>query len=119
MREDYLELGNYTIQSPPHRNGAPFELIEPSRSPGLGTMVSRVGSGGSSSKRRQGSTGFNTKTALLSILAAAPVAMAQDCISLSGSTLCPAFSSASISTDSTLVGFLYVPLQLEECTSDC
>jgi len=48
---------------------------------------------------------INTKTALLSILAAAPVAMAQNCISLSGSTQCPAFQSASISTDSTVAGF--------------
>ncbi|KAE9371518.1 hypothetical protein N431DRAFT_342522 [Stipitochalara longipes BDJ] len=58
-----------------------------------------------STKRKQRSTGLNTKTALLSVLAAAPGAMAQNCISLSGSTQCPAFSSASISTDSTLVGF--------------
>lgn len=33
--------------------------------------------------------------------------MSETCISLEGSTTCPAFSSASISTDSTLVGFLY------------
>jgi hypothetical protein len=40
--------------------------------------------------------------------------MAQSCISLSGSTQCSAFSSASISTDSTLVGFLYVLDQYHE-----
>lgn len=34
--------------------------------------------------------------------------MSETCISLAGSTTCPAFASASISTDSTLVGFLYV-----------
>ncbi|PMD16447.1 SH3 domain-containing protein [Hyaloscypha hepaticicola] len=56
-------------------------------------------------KRKQPSIGFNTKTALLSVLAAAPQAMAQNCISLAGSTQCSAFSTASISTDSTLVGF--------------
>lgn len=33
--------------------------------------------------------------------------MSETCISLDGSTACPAFSSASISTDSTLVGYLY------------
>ena len=121
MREENLELGNDTaIQSPPRRNGAPFELIEPSQSPRLPTMASSGGSGGGSSiTRRQGSTRFNTRTALLSILAAAPVAMAQDCISLSGSTQCPAFSSASISTDSTLVGFLYVLSLSEDCRFDC
>lgn len=35
-------------------------------------------------------------------------AMAERCISLQGSTTCPSFQSASISTDSTLVGFLCV-----------
>ena len=53
------------------------------------------------------SRNFNARTALLSALAIAPGAMAQSCISLSGSKQCPAFGSASISTDSTLVGFLY------------
>jgi len=66
---------------------------------------SREGRGSGPSKRKQRSTGFNTKTVLLGALAAVPGAMAQNCISLSGSTQCPAFDSASISTDSTLVGF--------------
>jgi len=57
---------------------------------------------------KQRATGINTRAALLSILAAAPIAMAQNCIPLTGSTQCPAFQSASISVDSTLVGFLYV-----------
>ena len=109
MREENLELGNdTTIQLSPPRNGPLLELIETSRSPRLRTMASRGGSGVCSSKRERGSKGFNTRIALLSILAASPVAMAQNCISLSGSTQCSAFSSASISTDSTLVGFLYV-----------
>ncbi|KAM3424221.1 hypothetical protein BST61_g11238 [Cercospora zeina] len=45
-------------------------------------------------------------TALCALLAASiPSAMAQNgCIPLAGSTACPAFSSASISTDSSLVG---------------
>ncbi|PVH82089.1 hypothetical protein DL98DRAFT_548106 [Cadophora sp. DSE1049] len=66
---------------------------------------SREGRGLGPSKRKQRSTGINTKTVLLGALAAVPGAMAQNCISLSGSTQCPAFDSASISTDSTLVGF--------------
>ena len=53
---------------------------------------------------------INRTTALVSLLATAPGAMAQGCISLSGSTQCPAFSSASISTNSSLFGFLYVLL---------
>ena len=119
MREENPEPGNdTTIQLAPFRNGAPFELIKSSRSPRLRTMAWRSGSGDCSSKREQGSRGFNTRTTLLSILAASPVAMAQNCISLSGSTQCPAFSSASISTDSTLVGFLYVLSQWKECSSD-
>lgn len=41
-------------------------------------------------------------------LVGSAVDMSETCISLAGSTSCPAFASASISTDSTLVGFLYV-----------
>ncbi|XMA17860.1 hypothetical protein WAI453_010651 [Rhynchosporium graminicola] len=67
--------------------------------------LSRGGRATGSSKRKQQSIGFNTKTVLLGALAAVPGAMAQNCISLAGSTQCPAFSSASISTDSTLVGY--------------
>ncbi|OCT44793.1 SH3 domain containing protein [Cladophialophora carrionii] len=47
-------------------------------------------------------------TTLLSLAALALVVRsvhAQSCISLAGSTACPAFNSSSISTDSTLVGF--------------
>ncbi|EXJ55564.1 hypothetical protein A1O7_08492 [Cladophialophora yegresii CBS 114405] len=47
-------------------------------------------------------------TKLLSLAALAVVVRtihAQSCISLAGSTACPAFNSSSISTDSTLVGF--------------
>lgn len=47
------------------------------------------------------------KVLVFSVLASIPTAMAA-CISLQGSTTCPAFQSASVSTDSTLVGFLYV-----------
>jgi hypothetical protein len=46
--------------------------------------------------------------ALLSMLVVAPTAMAETCISLSGSKACPAFTAASISTDAALVGLLYV-----------
>jgi len=46
---------------------------------------------------------------LAALAVSVPVAMAQqDCISLSGSTACPAFSSASISRN--LTGQLYVPV---------
>ncbi|KUJ16145.1 uncharacterized protein LY89DRAFT_697426 [Mollisia scopiformis] len=58
-----------------------------------------------SKRKLRSTTRLNTRTALLSLLAAAPGAMAETCISLSGSTQCSAFSSASISIDSTLVGF--------------
>ena len=60
--------------------------------------------------RKKSTMGVTTRTALLSILAAVPTAMAQSCISLAGSTQCPAFNTSSISTtDSALVGYLYVP----------
>ncbi|GME66244.1 hypothetical protein GTA08_BOTSDO04966 [Neofusicoccum parvum] len=50
---------------------------------------------------------LRSRAVLLSLVAAAlPMAMAQSssCISLAGSTECPAFSSSSVSTDSTLTG---------------
>ena len=47
------------------------------------------------------------RTALLSLMSASPVAMAA-CISLRGSNMCPAFEAASVSTDSFVVGLLYV-----------
>jgi hypothetical protein len=59
--------------------------------------------------RRQKHGSAKTKTAvLLSVLAASlPVAMAQqNCVSLRGSSTCPAFSAASINTN--LTGDLYV-----------
>jgi hypothetical protein len=60
-------------------------------------------------KRKQRTMTLNAKKALLSLLATAPTALAQSCVSLSSSTECPAFGSASISTaDPTLRGFLYV-----------
>ena len=111
MREGNSEQGHditIAIRSSPSRNGSRIDLIEPARSPQLRTMAASAGWRGGPSKREPGSRRFNTRTALLSIIAASPLAMAQNCISLSGSTQCPAFSSASISTDSALVGFLYV-----------
>ncbi|KAH8808868.1 hypothetical protein F5884DRAFT_384667 [Xylogone sp. PMI_703] len=57
-------------------------------------------------RQRRSTTGLNTKKALLSVLAAAPIAMAaESCISLADSKMCSAFGSAAISTDSKLVGF--------------
>ncbi|RDL39942.1 uncharacterized protein BP5553_04282 [Venustampulla echinocandica] len=59
-------------------------------------------------QQKQRTAPFNARTAaLLSILAVAPSAMAQgNCISLKGSTQCPAFSSSSISTtNDTLLGY--------------
>lgn len=108
MKEDNFELGPDTsFESTSARNGLQFEIDGLSRSIRPQTMASQDGRKGSLSGRPRRSRKVNTKTALLSILAASPVAMAETCISLSGSTQCPAFSSASISTDSTLVGFLY------------
>jgi hypothetical protein len=111
MREESSEKGNNsTIQLSPSYNASPFDLMQDSESPRNSPMdmPARGGRGNCSSKRKQRSMGLNTRTALLSVLAAAPGALAQNCISLAGSTQCSAFSSASISTDSTLVGFLYV-----------
>lgn len=59
-------------------------------------------------KARTQRLGGLKKAAVLSILLAAPTAMAQNCVSLSGSKACPAFSAASVSTSSATVGLLYV-----------
>lgn len=64
------------------------------------------------SPRKSRSTARNLPTALTILLAAAPVAMAETCISLSGSTTCSAFDSASISTNSDLTGLLYVAIDI-------
>jgi hypothetical protein len=45
---------------------------------------------------------------LLALSTLAPLADAQACVSLAGSTACPAFNKASISTDTTLQGILCV-----------
>jgi hypothetical protein len=62
-----------------------------------------------SSRAAHRAVGKKTRAALFSLLVAAPVAMAEGCFTLSGSTQCPAFGAAPISTDNTLVGFLYAP----------
>lgn len=60
--------------------------------------------------RRKTSTRTTPRTAgiLVSLLSFASPAVAQDngCVSLQGSKACPAFSSASVSTGSYLVGLL-------------
>ncbi|KAL2070746.1 hypothetical protein VTL71DRAFT_13772 [Oculimacula yallundae] len=110
MWEDIEEKGHdSSFQLSPPNNGV-FDMIaedlsmEQSQGP-IMPAPSRGGRATGPSKRKQRSAGFNTKTLLLGALAAVPGAMAQNCISLAGSTQCPAFSQASISTDSTLVGF--------------
>jgi|SRR6266536_1039159 len=109
MREENPEKAHdSTTQLSPAYDGGLFDMMESSESLRASTMVSRKGREDCSSKRKPRLMGFNTKTALLSVLATAPSVMAQNCISLAGSTQCPAFSSSSISTSNTLIGFLYV-----------
>ena len=57
--------------------------------------------------RRRARTRLGMRTAFLSLLSSSPTAMAA-CVSLQGSTKCPAFQSSSVSTSSFLVGLLYV-----------
>lgn len=61
-------------------------------------------------QRSCGRKPLQTRRRLIYTLAATaiPSAMAQNCVSLAGSTQCPAFNSSSISTDSTLTGLLLV-----------
>lgn len=108
MREDKLKAGyGSTVHlSPTYNANLDGSLAERGPSMASRRRVERSGGG------KQASRGLNTRTALLSILATTPAAMAQNCISLKGSSQCPAFSSSSISTDSTLVGLLYVACNL-------
>lgn len=110
MREDISAQRQGTTTHIVQQDNVVFELIESLESSQGRAMASRGGQRLAASKRKQRSSGLNTKTVLLSVLATAPGAMAQNCISLSGSTQCPAFSASSISTDSALVGFLCVLL---------
>lgn len=106
MREEYTEEDlEKTIPLKLSHNGVVLDKTGLIESPSRRTMEKEAQRRAGSSQRPQRSFGINTKTALLSILAASPVALAENCISLSGSTQCPAFQSASISTDSTLIGF--------------
>lgn len=62
-----------------------------------------------SSGRSRAAAQPGVRTILLSLLSASPAAMAASaCIPLKGSTACPAFQSASVSTDPFVVGLLYV-----------
>ena len=57
------------------------------------------------SQRRRRTARVGASTAVCALLASSiPSAMAQNCISLAQSTQCPAFSAASISTNSDLAG---------------
>ncbi|QSZ34243.1 hypothetical protein DSL72_005833 [Monilinia vaccinii-corymbosi] len=66
----------------------------------MAKMGSKDGKGAMASKRKQRWIGSFTTAAVLSIVARAPLATA-DCVSLSGSTQCPAFTSASVDTSLT------------------
>ena len=77
--------------------------------PAIATNVPPTVGAGARRKRKQYMTGAPT-TALLLLAASIPLVSTQACISLSGSTQCPAFNASSISTGPTLTGFLWVDL---------
>ena len=58
-----------------------------------------------SPRRSRATARPSARTLLLSLISASPAAMAA-CIPLQGSTACPAFQSASVSTDPFVVGLL-------------
>lgn len=84
-----------------------YEPLKVYQSQTMAKMMSKDGRVATTVKRqqRQRWIGSFTKAALLSLIASTPLAMAE-CVSLSGSTQCPAFTSASI--DTTMTGLLYV-----------
>ncbi|KAI1856833.1 hypothetical protein JX265_011474 [Neoarthrinium moseri] len=90
----------------PHGNSLKLEDESATVHATFGTQTAQmegVGSAQSAGRRRTVVSGMSKSAAVLSILALATPAMA-DCIPLSGTTTCPAFESASISTSSSLVG---------------
>ncbi|KAI5917219.1 hypothetical protein F4810DRAFT_705052 [Camillea tinctor] len=79
-------------------------------------MASRRTSKEKSPRRR---SNWRIGSLLLPILSAAPVAMAADgsCISLSGSTTCPSFQAASVSTSSAVSGIYQFLKYVSDTTS--
>ena len=57
------------------------------------------------SRRRRTECPNTSTVALLLLASSLPASMAQGCISLEGSTACPAFDSSSVSTDAANIGF--------------
>ncbi|KAM3074595.1 hypothetical protein ACMFMG_008025 [Clarireedia jacksonii] len=85
-----------------HDHSAPLLNFSQSRRRTMSKVVSEDVFRSSSSRQKQPSTKRSMRAALLSILATSPLAMAQNCVSLQGSTQCPAFTSSSV--DTTLTG---------------
>ncbi|KAF7886164.1 hypothetical protein EAF00_010267 [Botryotinia globosa] len=82
-------------------NNISYEPLKLSPSQTMARVISKDRKGlNNRSKRKQRWTGSFTKAAIISILASVPLAIA-DCVSLSDSTQCPAFTSASIDTNLT------------------
>jgi hypothetical protein len=68
-------------------------------------MADRLATGDGTHRPRRKSRKLHKTVIAFSILASTiPMASAQSCISLSGSTQCPAFRISSISTDKNLIG---------------
>lgn len=86
-------------------NDMAYESLKLSPSRIMAKAASKDTKEASARTRKQRWTGSFTKATLLSMIASAPLATA-DCVSLSGSTQCPAFTSASVDTN--LTGLLYV-----------
>ena len=64
---------------------------------------------------RKHGTNSASKAALVLLAASMPLVsgqVAQLCVPLAGSTLCPAFNESSVSTDPTLIGLLWVIFHL-------
>ncbi|KAG4027651.1 hypothetical protein MFRU_028g00730 [Monilinia fructicola] len=81
-------------------NDMAYESLKLSPSRIMAKAASKDTKEASARTRKQRWTGSFTKATLLSMIASAPLATA-DCVSLSGSTQCPAFTSASVDTNLT------------------
>jgi len=103
MREDNcIDVNTNSTNDIATENALPDTMSKELGPKTMGSSGQRERARGTSSTSKR----FTTTAALLTLLATAPGAMAQSCISLAGSTTCSAFNTSSISTDVSLIGNL-------------
>lgn len=94
-----IRIENYNKKTMAARES---QAVEGTRCPATGNRKQSYKRGGPGTRR------LTKSVVLLSILATVPTALAQNCISLSGSKACPAFNLSSVSVTGSVADLLYV-----------